>query len=155
MGCFNTTTRQSLRTTARHLCWLLVAMVVWTAASIDSSAFAETCGHYLFRNGHPVGADNAMVTGTFDSGSDLGVALIPADSPWSPAPCDGPGCRQNSIPLSAPPATPVTSAASEFAALVQLLNVCDGAAQTHALPVSEDGHFFLSQPVFRPPICEG
>jgi len=131
----------------------LVVLIVWVLTSSGASVRAETCGHYLFRNGLPVGSSPIQMSGNPVDSLDTSVPSAPSRSPWIPAPCNGPGCRQNSIPLSAPPATPVASVASEFAAILQLLVLRDGSAGAHLLPVSEDGHLFQSQPVFRPPVC--
>lgn len=148
------TARFSLSFQAATRCpWQVLAVcVLWFVASTQTVAMAESCGHYLFRNGVPV--DGSQGLDFFGhSPVDSEDALTGSKNPWQPEPCDGLGCRQHSIPLSAPTGGPVTTAASEFATLLQDLHQNDLTVPGQLLPVSESGHFYLSQPVFRPPIC--
>ncbi len=155
MGCPDLTPLRSALSAAHRMCRPLAVLIVWLVAGLNSSVQAESCGHYLFRNGQPVGASQGVTAHRMDSEQTMHELLPSMESPWIPAPCNGHGCRRNSIPLSSPPVAPVMSAASEFAAIIQKLTVNEVPAGMHPLPVSEDGHFYLSQPVFRPPICAG
>lgn len=155
MGCPDLTPLRSVLAAAHRMRRPLAVLVVWLVAGLNSSLQAESCGHYLFRNGQPVGTNQGVTSHRMDSEQAINGLLPSVDSPWIPAPCNGPGCRRHSIPLTPQPVAPVISAASEFAAILQMLNVSEVPAGAHLLPVSEDGHFYLSQPVFRPPICAG
>lgn len=152
MSLFTARFSLSFQAAARCLWQVLAVCVLWFVTSTQTTVMAETCGHYLFRNGLPVdGSKGLALSGHAPLDSEN--ALTDSQNPWQPEPCNGLGCRQHSIPLSAPAGGLVTTVASEFATLLQDLYQNDLTVPGHLLPVSESGHFYLSQPVFRPPIC--
>ncbi|MGV2338962.1 MAG UNVERIFIED_CONTAM: hypothetical protein LVR18_34765 [Planctomycetaceae bacterium] len=67
------------------------------------------------------------------------------------APCNGPGCRKQTLPLAPPPAAPASVTASDPAVLLDSLlsaNTCvDGIVSTQ----SETGEHWVASEVFRPP----
>lgn len=122
---------------------LLLCVCVW---SVSQESRAETCGHYLFRNGVPVGVTAPKVT--------LPLQMTPAEhpplAPQAP-PCNGPGCRRQSVPL-APPATPGTRLLqSDPAVLLQALLQAPRPASLLPVPRSESGAVDRSSDIFRPP----
>ncbi len=152
MSLFTARFSLSFQPAVRCLWHVLAVCVLWFVTSTHTAVMAESCGHYLFRNGLPVdGSKGLALSGHAPVDSEY--ASNDSQNPWQPKPCEGLGCRQHSIPLSAPPVSPVTTAASEFATLLQNLQQNDLTVPGQLLPVSESGHFYLSQPVFRPPIC--
>lgn len=151
MGLLTAKVSTPVQSATRCLRRVLAVCIVWFVTSVQTTAVAETCGHYLYRNGQPVDATKGLAL----SGTPLADSvdgLTGRQNPWQPKPCNGPGCRQHSIPLSAPPIAPVTTAASEFALLFQIMLQNALTIPERWLPASESGHFYLSQPLFRPPI---
>lgn len=109
---------------------------------------AETCGHYLFRNGVPVTVTAPKV--------NLPLQMTPAsETPLTPQapPCNGPGCRKQSVPL-APPAVPGTRLTQSDPAvlLLELLGSLQ-ASSTLPIPRSESGAVDRSSRIFRPPMA--
>lgn len=131
----------------------MAVVIFWTIGFAHPEAIAETCGHYLFRNGHPVSISDRLADAGPDAGGGVSAKTGTRD-PWQPEPCEGPGCRQHSIPLSAPPTVPLGTTASDLAALLPYLRQSDPLAAGSLLPESETGHFYQSEPVFRPPIFD-
>jgi hypothetical protein len=152
MGLLTARVSPPIQSASRSLWRVLAVCIFWIVTSLQTSAVAETCGHYLFRNGHPVDASKGLVLSE-QARVDSVDALSGSQNPWQPGPCNGLGCRQHSIPLSAPPIGPVTTAASEFGMLFQSMLKNDLKTSERWLPASETGHFNLPQPVFRPPIA--
>jgi hypothetical protein len=123
---------------------LLIACIV----GVSRDARAETCGHYLYRNGVPVSVTAPKVT--------LPLQMTPAEqtapAPQAP-PCNGPGCRRQSVPLS-PPAAPGTRLLqSDPAVLLQDLLKLLQASATLPIPRSDDAAVSRSSSIFRPPMA--
>jgi len=117
-----------------------------------STARAETCGHYLFRNGVPVGMPHAEASRTAAvDWQTLAVAGIQVPQKSSQTPCHGPGCRQRKTP-DWPGSVPATlSVETDPAMLTAGLRLCDDTAGGLLLPKSERGTRFYPTLVFRPP----
>lgn len=117
-------------------------------------ARAETCGHYLFRNGVPVSMEHSKASR--DASADWHTqTLAPAGTQNAPkssqTPCHGPGCRQRTIP-DWPNSVPVTlSVESDPAMLTAGLQLCGDAVGGLLWPESERGSRFYPMLVFRPP----
>lgn len=123
---------------------LLIACIVGVSRDVR----AETCGHYLYRNGVPVSVTAPKVT--------LPLQMTPAEqtapAPQAP-PCNGPGCRRQSVPLS-PPAAPGTRLLqSDPAVLLQDLLKLLQASATLPIPRSDDVAVSRSSSIFRPPMA--
>ncbi len=117
-----------------------------------SAARAETCGHYLFRNGVPVGMPHAEASRTAPvDWQTLAVAGTEVPQKSSQTPCHGPGCRQRTTP-DWPGSVPATlSLETDPAMLTAGLQLFDDAAGGLLLPKSERGSRFYPTLVFRPP----
>jgi hypothetical protein len=115
-------------------------------------ARAETCGHYLFRNGVPVSMEHAETSRNVPADGHTLASAGTQDAPKSSqTPCHGPGCRQRTIP-DWPGSVPVTlSVETDPAMLTAGLQLCGGAAGGLLWPESERGSRFYPMLVFRPP----
>lgn len=125
-------------------CLLLIACIL----GLSRDGRADTCGHYLYRNGVPVSVTAPKVT--------LPLQMTPAEqtapAPQAP-PCNGPGCRRQSVPLS-PPAAPGTRLLqSDPAVLLQDLLKLLQACATLPIPRSDDVAVSHSCSIFRPPMA--
>lgn len=133
--------------------YVLQAASVCLVLCIGSAvARAETCGHYLFRNGVPVGMPHAEAARTAPVDSQT-MALAGTQDAQKPSrtPCHGPGCRKRTTP-DWPGSVPATlSVETDPAMLTAGLQLCDDAAGGLLLPKSERGSRFYPTLVFRPP----
>lgn len=139
--CLQRASKGSVRGIALRTLLLLACLV-----AVSQEVQAETCGHYLFRNGVPVTVSAPKV--------NLPLQMTPgSETPLTPQapPCNGPGCRQQSVPL-APPAVPGTrlTQSDPAALLLELLGALQ-ASSTLPIPRSESGAVDRSLGIFRPP----
>jgi hypothetical protein len=137
--------------------WFFVQVVAFLAPlfAFNSAASAESCGHYLFRNGVPVHLVSApdvhnLVMPFQHQTAQIQDAGVPAPRH---APCNGPGCKNRSKPML-PGSSPVTlSVTTDPAILATHLLMCGCLDETTAIPQSEKGDVFRSPTIFRPPAC--
>jgi hypothetical protein len=137
----------SLRRGAGRLLNLLVVAACAVIAN-SSPAQAETCGHYLFRNGRPVHSQATTGQSPDTTATDaLAAPGLPIE------PCQGLGCREHSIPLSVP--APVSAELIERPAdaILQILASFGEGYQGWILPESETGELMIAPGIFRPPAC--
>lgn len=137
--------------------WFFVQAVAFLSSvfAFSKVATAESCGHYLFRNGVPVnmasvGADHDA-TMPFQQRAEW---LQDAGFPASPdVPCNGPGCKNRSKPML-PGSSPVTlSVTTDPAILASRLMMANSSDEATAIPQSETGDVFRPLTIFRPPAC--
>ena len=120
----------------------------------SQSARGETCGHYLYRNGQPVGhsvtssAENAAAAAAASVRHTEQFPLLP-QTPRLP--CNGPGCQKQSAPLMPAPSAPLTSVERDPAAILNALLSAPGCSCTVCAPQSESGEVRLPSQIFRPP----
>ncbi|MBL8815180.1 MAG: hypothetical protein JNL58_04040 [Planctomyces sp.] len=154
----STQSRQQFSATGRSLgdsvksLSLRIAVVLGTLISISltsSSAFADTCGDYLYRNGHPVSAHGHM-----NHHSEVPAdpnAPEPTGFSQKKLPCNSPSCRGQSTPLAPVPVHVEFSRYSDPASLLdELMLVATGRGPT-CVPVSERGELLVATDIFRPP----
>lgn len=130
----------------RGVCtWICVVFAVICQSRVVQ---AETCGHYLFKNGQPVAG---LHSATF--AQPTATATRPEQRlPVAPTvPCSGPNCRKQTTPLLPAPAAPTTSAASDPVAILHLLLSAQCCVDGLIAPQSERGEFWMAAEVFRPP----
>jgi len=109
-------------------------------------AAAETCGHYLYKNGAPVGVTAPRVNLPLQMTAEQSAPL----APLAPV-CNGPGCRRQSVPL-APPAAPGTRLlTSDPAVLLQHLLIALSQSGWFPIPRSERVAAVSNAEIFRPP----
>jgi len=157
MSCFGTQSPHLKTQNLQRSLWFFVQAGLVLAALLagSRSAKAESCGHYLFRNGVPVMVAPSATAHNpnlpFHQPANLlqspGVPSLPA------VPCSGPGCRNRSLP-TLPGSFPVTLAeTTDPAILATCLPVCGIADESTAVPQSERIDLFPSNRIFRPPAC--
>ncbi|MFM7056215.1 MAG: hypothetical protein ACKO2P_04755 [Planctomycetota bacterium] len=135
------------RTCCPQFVWVVLCVVVAFVA-LGNAGRAETCGHYLFRNGQPVAG--------FHATSHSPHAAVPVQPqrqlPFPPpVPCNGPGCRKQSAPMFPVPAAPVTHAGTDPAAILNLLLSAQPSVDSLNSPQSERGELWVAAEIFRPP----
>jgi hypothetical protein len=130
---------------------IVTTVIVLTAIVLSADGvFASTCGHYLYRNGKPVSQHNGPM-GVVEFGVDVAEEHVQPVRPDAPAPCKGPGCKGQSIPL-VPASAPFTiSRTLDPAALLDDLLSRDGSQKSFLRPHSERGEFYQAARLFRPP----
>jgi hypothetical protein len=130
----------------RHvLIWLCFSIVLVFA---NRAAQAETCGHYLYRNGKPV-------VGVHNPAHADAIAAAARHNETRPAapklPCSGPGCRKQAPPLLPAPAAPSSSVANDHLAILEKLLSAQMCLDSLSAPQSERGAVWIAGEVFRPP----
>ena len=132
----------SVRIFARMLLLMCCAVMLNGA-----TAQADTCGHYLFKNGVPVSTVTApKVTLPLQMTPDHSAPLMPVAPP-----CHGPGCKNQSTPLAPPAAPSLRLTQSDPAVLLQGLLVSLDRSRSFPLPHSEFAVTVLNAEIFRPP----
>lgn len=124
----------------------LLVVAACAVIANSSNAHAETCGHYLFKNGRPVQSQTMMGQNPEDNATDaLAAPGLPVE------PCQGLGCREHSIPLSVP--APVSAELIERPAdaILQIFASFGEGHQEWRLPESETGELMIAPGIFRPP----
>ena len=137
--------------------WFIVQVLAFLAPlfAFNGTARADSCGHYLFRNGVPVHLVSApdphnLVMPFQHQPAQIKHATVPA-RPHTP--CNGPGCKNRSKPML-PGSSPVTlSVTTDPAILATHLLLCGCLDEATAIPQSEKGDVFRSPTIFRPPAC--
>lgn len=109
---------------------------------------AETCGNYLFKNGQPVSVSHKFSHADTTAAATRHQQQLPA---LPKAPCNGPGCRKQSVPLAPPPVAPVSVTASDPAAILDFLLSANTCVDGIVSPQSEKGEHWVAKEVFRPP----
>lgn len=115
---------------------------------LGRDARAETCGHYLFKNGQPVAGSDRSLNADAIAAATRHQQHLPA---LPKAPCDGPGCRKQTLPLVPPPAAPLSVTASDPAAILDVLLSANTCVDSMASFQSETGAHWVASEVFRPP----
>ncbi len=132
----------AVRIVARMLL-LVCCAVILSSATVQ----ADSCGHYLFRNGVPVSTVTApKATLPLQMTPDHSAPLMPVAPP-----CHGPGCRNQSTPLAPPAAPSLRLTQSDPAVLLQGLLVLLNRSRLFPLPHSEFAVTVLNAEIFRPP----
>ena len=132
----------------RGLLWLGVAVVatMWT-----ETATASTCGHYLYRNGKPVGnheTNMQSVNPTATAGNS--AQNSPIELPVRR--CSGPNCSENPTPLAPVPPAPVHLIRGfDQMAILESLSRPPVTRDAIEIPESERGARFEPSTIFRPP----
>lgn len=112
----------------------------------------ETCGHYLFRNGQPVGhsltTDAEATAAAFASRHAERTPLLPR---VPRLPCSGPGCQKQSVPMMPAPVFPSATPERDPAAILDALLSPAEIWRGSCVPQSEFGEVRLPTPIFRPP----
>ena len=130
---------------------MLSGLLVWMIAGA-AAARAETCGHYLFRNGQPV---SHASTAAADHAAQAAATRHAEQYPLLPRlprlPCSGPGCQKQSAPMMPAPAAPSASAERDPAAILNALLSTAGNSGSSCAPQSERGEVRLPAKIFRPP----
>lgn len=142
--------------------WFFVQVVAFLAPlfALNNAARAESCGHYLFRNGVPV----QLVSAADAHSSHAHSLVMPfqyqaarthnagVPTPRN-APCNGPGCKNRSKP-TLPGSSPVTlSVTTDPAILASHLLMCGCLDEATAVLQSEKGGLLFANTIFRPPAC--
>lgn len=122
---------------------------------------AETCGHYLFRNGLPVSVQGHSVVPevipVVELGSDqrlLSNVLYPENVEGQTPhklPCNSPSCRGQSTPLAPSPVPTTLTRHTDPALLLAEILVNKSVLGPSALPESDSGEYFIPAGIFRPP----
>lgn len=113
---------------------------------VTKEATAETCGHYLFKNGVPVGITAPRVVLPLQMTAEQSAPLVPL----VPV-CNGPGCRRQSVPL-APPAVPgIRLLTSDPAVLLRNVLISLSRSGWFPIPRSERVAAVSNAEIFRPP----
>lgn len=128
--------------------------VVCLAVLLGSSVFglqsvqAETCGHYLYRNGQPVAQHHRQMVTDQEREESL-AAPEATKNPF--APCNGPHCRSNSNPLLPAQAPASMTQSTDPAVLLDALLSLMSSSDMTSLPASERGAHYQAMSIFRPP----
>ncbi|MBL8811392.1 MAG: hypothetical protein JNM43_14565 [Planctomycetaceae bacterium] len=129
--------------------WVCLAVLLGSLMTGLPSVQAETCGHYLYRNGKPVAQHHGQMVAPEELSKD-GLA-VPQETKNPFAPCNGPHCRSNSNPLlPAPVPTSMTQSTDPAVLLEALLSLMSDGDMT-SLPASERGAHYQAMSIFRPP----
>ncbi len=130
---------------------MMVCLAVVLGSSVTGlqSLQAETCGHYLYRNGQPVAQHHGQMM-VPDQQSEENLAVPEATkNPF--APCNGPHCRSNSNPLLPAQAPASMTQSTDPAVLLDALLSLMSSSDMTSLPASERGARYQAMSIFRPP----
>lgn len=129
----------------------LVCLAVLLGSSVTGlqSLQAETCGHYLYRNGQPVAQHHGQMMVPDQERQESLAVPEATKNPF--APCNGPHCRSNSNPLLPSPAPASMTQSTDPAVLLDALLSLVSTSDMTSLPASERGTHYQAMSIFRPP----